>query len=131
MRWIWLVSWLGLCFAVAGVSGSWTASQIPGWYRTLVRPVIAPPNWVFGPVWTLLYALMAVAAWQVCQSPASPARAWGLGLFLVQLALNFAWSLIFFAAMPSGPRWRKSSCCGRPSEPPRWSLAGSRPPRRG
>ena len=96
MRWIWLVFWLGLCFAVAGVSGSWTAREIPGWYRTLARPTIAPPNWVFGPVWTLLYALMAVAAWQVGQAPPSPQRTWGLILFLVQLALNFVWSLLFF-----------------------------------
>ena len=81
---------------VAGVSGSWTASEVPGWYRTLVRPSIAPPNWVFGPVWTLLYAMMAVAAWQVWESPSSPLRTLGLALFLVQLILNFAWSLIFF-----------------------------------
>jgi len=96
MRWVSLLFWLGLCFAVAGISGSWTASQIPGWYRTLVRPAIAPPNWVFGPVWTLLYVLMAIAAWQVWQSASSPMRTWGLPLFLVQLGLNFAWSLIFF-----------------------------------
>jgi tryptophan-rich sensory protein len=96
MRWISLICWLGICFAVAGVSGRWTASEIPGWYRTLARPSIAPPNWIFGPVWTLLYALMAVAAWQVWQSAPSPMRTWGLALFLVQLALNFAWSLIFF-----------------------------------
>lgn len=96
MRWIWLLTWLGLCFAVAGVSGSWTASEIPGWYRTLVRPSIAPPNWAFGPVWTLLYALMAIAAWQVSQTTPSTLRTWGIGLFLVQLALNLAWSWIFF-----------------------------------
>jgi len=96
MRWIALIFWIGLCFAVAGVSGSWTASEIPGWYRTLNRPSIAPPNWVFGPVWSLLYLLMAVAAWQIWQSAASPLRTWGLVLFLAQLALNFAWSLIFF-----------------------------------
>jgi tryptophan-rich sensory protein len=96
MRWISLLFWIALCFAVAGVSGSWTASEVPGWYRTLTRPAIAPPNWVFGPVWTLLYLLMAVAAWQVSQSAASPLRTWGLALFLVQLALNFWWSPIFF-----------------------------------
>jgi translocator protein len=96
MRWIWLLGWLGLCFGVAGVSGRWTASEIPEWYRTLIRPAISPPDWVFGPAWTLLYALMAVAAWQIAQSPASPQRTWGLLLFLVQLALNFAWSWIFF-----------------------------------
>jgi tryptophan-rich sensory protein len=96
MRWIWLLIWFGLCFAVAGISGSWTAREIPGWYRTLVRPSIAPPNWVFGPVWTLLYVIMAIAAWQVSQTAPSTLRTWGIGLFLVQLALNFAWSFLFF-----------------------------------
>jgi tryptophan-rich sensory protein len=87
---------MGICFAVAGVSGLWTASEVPGWYRTLAKPAIAPPDWVFGPAWTLLYALMAIAAWRVWESAASPLRTWGLALFLVQLILNFAWSLIFF-----------------------------------
>ena len=96
MRWASLVVWFGICFAVAGVSSSWTASEISGWYRRLVRPVIAPPNWVFGPVWTLLYALMAIAAWRVWLSAPSPMRTWGLVLFVVQLGLNFAWSWIFF-----------------------------------
>lgn len=96
MRWIWLLTWLALCFAVAGLGGRWTANEIPGWYRTLARPAIAPPNWLFGPVWTLLYALMAVAAWQIGQSPTSPLRTWALVLFLLQLALNLGWSLIFF-----------------------------------
>jgi tryptophan-rich sensory protein len=96
MRWIWLICSLGICFAVAGAGGSLTASEIPGWYRTLVRPAIAPPNWIFGPVWTLLYAMMAVAAWQVWETAPSGLRTVGLMLFLVQLGLNFAWSLIFF-----------------------------------
>jgi benzodiazapine receptor len=96
MRWFTLLIWIALCFFVAGVGGRWTAGEIPDWYRTLIRPSIAPPNWVFGPVWTLLYLLMAVAAWLVWQSPSSPARTWGVVLFLVQLALNLAWSWIFF-----------------------------------
>jgi tryptophan-rich sensory protein len=96
MRWISLICWLGICFAVAGLGGRLTASEIPGWYRTLVRPSIAPPNWVFGPVWTLLYVLMAVAAWRVWLAPPSPTRTWALALFMMQLALNFAWSWIFF-----------------------------------
>jgi tryptophan-rich sensory protein len=87
---------MGVCFAVAGLSGRWTVSEIPGWYRALTRPAIAPPNWIFGPVWTLLYAMMAVAAWQVWESAPSPARSWGWRCFLLQLALNFAWSLLFF-----------------------------------
>ncbi|MGB8259791.1 MAG: TspO/MBR family protein [Terracidiphilus sp.] len=96
MRWIGLVFWLGLCFTVAGVSGSWTAAEVPGWYATLRRPSIAPPSWVFAPAWTLLYALMAIAVWLVSLEAPSPLRTWGLALFLVQLALNFAWTLIFF-----------------------------------
>jgi benzodiazapine receptor len=103
MRWIVLIFWLALCFAVAGISGRWTAAEVAGWYRTLHMPAIAPPNWVFGPVWTLLYALMAVATWRVTLTQPSHARNWALGLFLVQLALNFAWSLIFFRLHAIGP----------------------------
>ena len=96
MRWFALLFWAVLCFAVAGIGGRWTAVEVTGWYRTLIRPAIAPPEWVFGPVWTLLYALMAIAAWRVWLAAPSPARSWALGLFLVQLALNLAWSWIFF-----------------------------------
>jgi len=96
MRGIALLGWLALCFAVAGLSGRWTAGEIAGWYSTLARPTFAPPNWLFGPVWTLLYALMAVAAWRVALSAPSPQQKLALALFLVQLALNFAWSFFFF-----------------------------------
>jgi benzodiazapine receptor len=96
MRWISLLGWLALCFSVAGISGLWTAKEIPTWYRTLRRPAIAPPNWIFGPVWSLLYALMAIAAWLVSQTPPSTLRTVALALFLLQLALNFAWSWLFF-----------------------------------
>ncbi len=95
MRWVGLLFWIVLCFSVAGIGGRWTAGEVAGWYRTLVRPAIAPPNWVFGPVWTLLYALMAVAAWRVW-STGAPGRGLALGLFAAQLALNLAWSWIFF-----------------------------------
>jgi tryptophan-rich sensory protein len=96
MRWIALVFWFGICFAVAGMASWWTAGEIHEWYRGLAKPAIAPPSWVFGPAWTLLYALMAIAAWRVSQSPPSPLRTWALALFLAQLALNLAWSFIFF-----------------------------------
>lgn len=96
MRWMALLLWIALCLAVGFLSGRWTAAEIPTWYRTLRRPAIAPPNWVFAPVWTALYLLMAVAAWRVWLATPSSARAWALALFLVQLALNFAWSLLFF-----------------------------------
>lgn len=96
MRWVSLLFWIFLCFAAAGTGARWTAAEIHGWYQTLIRPGIAPPNGVFGPVWTLLYALMAIAAWGVWQAPPSSLRTWGLVLFLVQLGLNLAWSWIFF-----------------------------------
>lgn len=96
MRWISLAGWLLLCFAVAGIGGRWTANQIPAWYRTLQRPAIALPNWVFGPVWTLLYTLMAIAAWSVWCAAPSQLRTWGLALFLLQLGMNLGWSWIFF-----------------------------------
>jgi len=96
VRWLALVFWFVLCFAVAGIGGRWTAGEIGGWYRTLARPAIAPPNWVFGPVWTLLYGLMAFAAWRIWLAPSSPGRILALGLFLAQLALNLAWTWIFF-----------------------------------
>ncbi|MGD0912741.1 MAG: TspO/MBR family protein [Terracidiphilus sp.] len=103
MRWVGLLFWLVLCFGVAALGGRWTATEIPGWYRTLVRPSFAPPNWVFAPVWSLLYALMAVSAWQSWTQPPSPARTLALALFLVQLTLNLAWSWIFFRGHAIGP----------------------------
>lgn len=96
MRWIGLVLWIALCFAAAGMGARWTTPEITDWYATLKRPSFAPPNRVFGPVWSLLYALMAIAAWRVWLAAPSSARSWALGLFLAQLALNLAWSWIFF-----------------------------------
>lgn len=81
------------------VSGFFTARAIPGWYRELRKPSFNPPNWIFGPVWTLLYFMMGVAAWMVSQTP-SPVLP--LALFLIQLTLNFFWSLIFFGAKRPG-----------------------------
>jgi translocator protein len=97
-----VIFWLALCFAVAALGGRWTASAIPTWYAGLHRPSFAPPNWVFGPAWTLLYALMAVAAWRVALATPSTARTWAIALFLVQLALNLAWTPIFFRAHAMG-----------------------------
>ena len=82
---------------VGGVSGALTSGAIRGWYRTIERPEWNPPDWVFGPVWTTLYVMMGVALLQVVRSDgAGRARQVGLGLFAVQLVLNFGWSWIFF-----------------------------------
>ena len=93
-----LLGFFAATFAVAGVSSVFTIRQIPGWYATLAKPSFNPPNQVFGPVWTVLDAGMAVAAWRVWRLPGSTLRSRGLQLFWLQLALNFAWSFLFFSA---------------------------------
>jgi tryptophan-rich sensory protein len=93
-----LLGFLVATFAVAGISSVLTIRQIPGWYATLAKPSFNPPNQVFGPVWTVLYTGMAIAAWRVWRLPGAWLRTRGLQLFWLQLALNFTWSLLFFSA---------------------------------
>ena len=89
-----LAGFIILCLAVGGVSGFVTVQSVQEWYPTLNKPFFNPPSWIFGPVWTLLYIMMAVAAWRVWLegSVAKPA----LNLFFIQLVLNFFWTIIFF-----------------------------------
>jgi translocator protein len=95
-QWFALVGWLAACFLVSGISGYATAQAIPTWYANLSKPSFNPPNQVFAPVWTILYALMGIAAWLIWRMPDSPYRTRALVLFWLQLLLNFAWSWIFF-----------------------------------
>lgn len=90
--------------AAVSVAGSWaTLPNIPGWYAGLAKPPLTPPNAVFGPIWTILYALMAFASWRVLSAhPAMPGRGRAVALFFVQLALNGLWSWSFFAAHSPG-----------------------------
>ena len=86
-----------IALAVAAIGGLATASSVTTWYVGLHKPAFNPPNAVFGPVWTVLYVLMALAAWRVWRAgPAGGRRRAAIGLYAVQLALNLAWSLIFF-----------------------------------
>lgn len=96
MRWIGLAFWIMLTLAVGGLGGAMTADEVTGWYRTLIRPSFTPPDWLFGPVWTLLYLMMGIAAWLANSAATGPLRNRIRIVFLVQLSLNFAWSLIFF-----------------------------------
>ena len=75
-----------------------TYLNLAPWYASLIKPSFSPPNWVFGPVWTTLYALMAFALWRILRLPDSPERRRALMLFFIQLAMNAAWSWMFFAA---------------------------------
>jgi benzodiazapine receptor len=88
-----LIGWLLLCFAAAALGGLFPPGE---WYAQLAKPAWNPPNWIFGPVWTALYAMMAVAAWLVWRQQGFRAQLRPLGLFVLQLALNAAWSPFFF-----------------------------------
>ena len=92
---------IGVC-ELAGIAGSFfTVSSIPTWYSTLIKPVLNPPSWIFGPVWVTLYALMGISLWLVWKSNSSEKRR-AIWLFIVQLALNAIWSPIFFGAHSIG-----------------------------
>ena len=94
-RWLTLAIWLAVVAAVALVGSSVTLPKIPTWYAGLVKPSFTPPNAVFGPAWTVLYVMMAVAVWRV-GAASDPARTRAVALFAVQLVLNAIWSPVFF-----------------------------------
>jgi tryptophan-rich sensory protein len=101
-RWIALALVLLVCLGVGALGSLATTRSIGDWYATLRKPPWNPPNWIFAPVWTALYASMAVAAWMVWLR-AGPRAAWGaLGLFVVQLVLNLGWSWLFFGLRNPG-----------------------------
>lgn len=90
-----LIGWLLLCLGVGAVGGIASASAAE-FYAELTRPSWSPPAWLFGPVWSFLYVLMAVAAWLIWRT-VSKGTTLALWLFVVQLALNALWSWLFFA----------------------------------
>ncbi len=111
-----LVACVAGCEAVGLIGSAFTMPSIPGWYASLAKSAVNPPNWVFGPVWTLLFALMGVSLWLMIGSPAAGdawfSRLWrrlskrhdpaaaakkeAIAFFGVQLGLNLLWSAIFF-----------------------------------
>src|SRR4029079_3036006 len=83
---------------LGGLSG-WLSNSGYGnvWFDGLDKPNFMPPGWAFGVVWPILYALLGIAVTMILAEPPSPRRKTALTLFFIQLALNFAWSPIFFA----------------------------------
>jgi translocator protein len=97
-----LVVWLLVVFAATWLGSLATSTSVGDWYQQIARPAWTPPDWVFGPVWTTLFLMMAVAAWLVWRKSGFAAARWPLVLFLVQLALNTLWSFLFFALQNPG-----------------------------
>jgi tryptophan-rich sensory protein len=91
-----------VCFAAAGIGGVATSKTVGTWYKSLEKPAWTPPDWVFGPVWSTLYLMMAVAAWLVWRRRSTTDVRWPLALFAAQLVLNAAWSWLFFALKSPG-----------------------------
>jgi tryptophan-rich sensory protein len=97
-----LVAAMALCLAVGGLAALATARGVREWYPTLAKPSWTPPDVVFAPVWTVLYVMMAVAAWLVWREAGRGGRRVALALFAIQLALNCAWSFLFFGMRSTG-----------------------------
>lgn len=100
-RFLALAGWLALAFAAAAIGGIASANA-GSFYQELVRPSWSPPASLFGPVWTVLYLLMGIAAWLVWSEKQSEHRRGALTLFVIQLAFNTLWSWLFFAWREGG-----------------------------
>ena len=97
-----LGAFLALCLAISAI-GAWvTAGSVGTWYRTLQKPDFNPPDWVFGPVWTLLYLMIAVAGWRVWRRTGLAGTRAGMAAYSAQLALNLTWSVVFFGGRMIG-----------------------------
>ncbi len=91
-----LVAAVIIPLAVGGLAGFYTVKEIPGWYSQLNAPSFSPPNWVFGPVWTILYVLMGYSSYLILGLRPGIKRSSALRLYAIQLVLNGAWSFLFF-----------------------------------
>lgn len=94
--WLGLAVSIAICFSAAGLGSLFTDPEIGGWYARISKPSWTPPNRVFGPVWSTLYLMMAVAAWLVWKDKGFAGAALPLTLFAVQLVFNTLWSILFF-----------------------------------
>lgn len=96
-----LLLFIAIAFGVAALGSIATFQNVDGWYADANKALWNPPNIVFGPVWTVLYTLMAVAAWLVWREPFSAARRRALRVYIAQLVLNAIWTPAFFGLYPA------------------------------
>jgi tryptophan-rich sensory protein len=97
-RWLALTLFIGIAFAASAIGALTTTSSVTTWYPTIAKPSWNPPNWVFAPVWSMLYLFMAIAAWRVWLRRAESGAGSTIVLWFAQLFLNVVWSLLFFGA---------------------------------
>jgi tryptophan-rich sensory protein len=95
-----LVLSIAVPFIIGGLGALSTAGNVDGWYADANTAPWTPPNWVFGPVWSVLYVLIGLSFWRAWRMPSSPARTAGIRLFIWQLGLNAIWTPIFFSGFP-------------------------------
>ena len=101
-RFFHLLACILLTMSIGGLSGYATLDGVTGWYSTLHKPSFNPPNYLFGPVWSLLYLLMGVSLFLILKAEKSPARNKAITAFTIQIVLNFFWSIIFFRFHAAG-----------------------------
>jgi len=97
-----LVLFVAFCLGIAALGAAVTATSVKTWYANLAKPSFNPPDAVFGPVWTVLYILMGIAAWRVWRIADRDTARGPLTLFALQLALNLGWSVVFFGLQKIG-----------------------------
>jgi translocator protein len=98
-----LFSTLMLCFSPAIIGGAITSISVDTWYPTLVKPALNPPNWLFGPVWTVLYFLQALSLYLLLKTKADrTTKLIAYAFFALQLILNLLWSVLFFGLRSPG-----------------------------
>jgi benzodiazapine receptor len=93
-----LCGFSAFCLFISAIGGAVTLTSVNSWYQDLIKPSFTPPDWVFSPVWITLYLLMGISAWLVWRQTDHKSKQLPLSVFGVQLALNLAWSFIFFGA---------------------------------
>ena len=97
-----LAVFIAINIAISALGGWATAASVGTWYQALAKPAFNPPDWIFAPVWSALYLMIAIAGWRVWRRGSGDARL-ALTVYAVQLALNLAWSFVFFGARLIGP----------------------------
>ncbi|WP_210520508.1 TspO/MBR family protein [Thalassospira sp. ER-Se-21-Dark] len=93
-----LIAFMVLCLIISAFGGAVTATSVNDWYAALSKPFFRPPNWVFGPVWTVIYFMIAFSGWRAWLKVGIANAKGAFGLYAGQLTLNLAWSFLFFGA---------------------------------